>query len=191
MLALINGTGNSELYVYEVKTEDLKPLSLQFIVIIIIHLIDECSNDSKKLFKVVTSLCKAPRDEPQLPLYDDLSQLTNMFGEYFYRKIELIRNDIDNTTIDPQPVEYRRPEVKLESFTPVSDQEVHDIIMQSSNASCELDTIPTWLVKLCSNELTPILTKIINLSLEEGHVPDDENRSIKAVFKKIWPGSSL
>ena len=108
----------------------------------------------------------------QLPPHDDLSQLTNMFGEYFYRKIELIRNDIDNTTIDPQPVEYRRPEVKLESFTPVSDQEVHDIIMQSSNASCELDPIPSWLVKLCSNELTPILTKIINLSLEEGHVPD-------------------
>ena len=34
MLALLNGTGKSELYVYAVKTEDLKPLSLQFIVII-------------------------------------------------------------------------------------------------------------------------------------------------------------
>ena len=35
----------------------------------------------------------------QLPPHDDLSQLTNMFGEYFYRKIELIRNDIDNTIL--------------------------------------------------------------------------------------------
>ena len=164
-------------------------------------LIDECSNDSKKLFKVVTSLCKAPRDELQLPPHDDLSQLTNMFGEYFYRKIELIRNDIDNTTIDPQPVEYRRPEVKLESFTPVSDQEVHDIIMQSSNASCELDPIPTWLVKLCSNELTPILTKIINLSLEEGHVPDAwkiallkpflKKSGLEAVFENFRPVCNL
>ena len=164
-------------------------------------LIDECSNDSKKLFKVVTSLCKAPRDEPQLPSHDDLSQLTNMFGEYFYHKIELIRNDIDNITIDPQPVEYRRPEVKLESFTPVSDQEVHDIIMQSSNASCELDPIPTWLVKLCSNELTPILTKIINLSLEEGHVPDAwkiallkpflKKSGLEAVFENFRPVCNL
>ena len=164
-------------------------------------LIDECSNDSKKLFKVVTSLCKAPRDEPQLPSHDDLSQLTNMFGEYFYRKIELIRNDIDNITIDPQPVEYRRPEVKLESFTPVSDQEIHDIIMQSSNASCELDPIPTWLVKLCSNELTPILTKIINLSLEEGHVPDAwkiallkpflKKSGLEAVFENFRPVCNL
>ena len=164
-------------------------------------LIDECSNDSKKLFKVVTSFCKAPRDEPQLPPHDDLSQLTNMFGEYFYRKIKLIRNDIDNTTIDPQPVEYRRPEVKLESFAPVSDQEVHDIIMQSSNASCELDPIPSWLVKLCSNELTPILTKIINLSLEEGHVPDAwkiallkpflKKSGLEAVFENFRPVCNL
>ena len=33
MLALLSGTGKSELYVYAVKTEDLRPLSLQFIVI--------------------------------------------------------------------------------------------------------------------------------------------------------------
>ncbi|XP_028399903.1 chromatin assembly factor 1 subunit B-like [Dendronephthya gigantea] len=109
------------------------------------NLIDECSNDSKKLFKVVTSLCKTPRDDPQLPPHDDLCQLVNTFGEYFYRKIEIIRKDIDDITIDPQPVEYRRPDVKLESFTPLSNQEVYDIIMQSSNASCELDPIPSWL----------------------------------------------
>ena len=30
MLALLNGTAQSELYVYAVKTEDLRPLSLQF-----------------------------------------------------------------------------------------------------------------------------------------------------------------
>ena len=33
MLALLNGTGESELYVYAVKSEDLRPLPLQFIVI--------------------------------------------------------------------------------------------------------------------------------------------------------------
>ena len=33
VIALLNGTGKSELYVYAVKTEDLRPPSLQFIVI--------------------------------------------------------------------------------------------------------------------------------------------------------------
>lgn len=37
---------------------------------------------------------------------------------------------MDNIAIDPRLVEYRRPEVKLESFIPLSDQEVHDIIIQ-------------------------------------------------------------
>jgi hypothetical protein len=65
-----------------------------------------------------------------------------MFGEYFYRKVELIREDIDNIAIDLRLVEYRRPEAKLESFIPLSDKEVHDIIIESSATSCELDLIP-------------------------------------------------
>ena len=39
-----------------------------------------------------------------------------------------------------------------------------DIIMGSSNASCQLDPIPTWLLKLCGSELIPVITKMINLS---------------------------
>ncbi|KAH3771476.1 hypothetical protein DPMN_172795 [Dreissena polymorpha] len=45
-------------------------------------------------------------------------------------------------------------------------EEVEKIIMQSPNKSCELDPIPTWLLKECKTELLPILTKIINLSME-------------------------
>ena len=44
--------------------------------------------------------------------------------------------------------------------------------MKSSNATCNLDPIPTWLLKLCASELTPVIMKMINLSLSEGHVPE-------------------
>ena len=36
-----------------------------------------------------------------------------------------------------------------------------DIIMGSSNASCQLDPIPTWLLKLCGSELIPLITKML------------------------------
>ena len=40
--------------------------------------------------------------------------------------------------------------------------------MQSSNASSQLDPNPTWLVKICCDELTPVITKMVNLSISEG-----------------------
>ena len=45
-------------------------------------------------------------------------------------------------------------------------------LRQISNATCNLDPIPTWLLKLCASELTPVIMKMINLSLSEGHVPE-------------------
>ena len=43
--------------------------------------------------------------------------------------------------------------------------------MSSSNATCTLYPMPTWLIKRCSDVLTPVITQLLNLSLLEGHVP--------------------
>ena len=39
------------------------------------------------------------------------------------------------------------------------------IISKSSNASCTLDPIPTWLVKSCLDVLAPSITHVVNLSI--------------------------
>ena len=44
--------------------------------------------------------------------------------------------------------------------------------MSTFNPSCQLDPIPTSLVKNCSDVLIPVVTKMVNLSLEDGVVPD-------------------
>ena len=79
---------------------------------------------------------------------------------------------MDSIHVDPPLVHYRNPEVKLESFEILSSQDIHDVIMQLSSASCKLDPIPSWLVKICCLKLIPSITKIVNLSLQEGRVPD-------------------
>jgi hypothetical protein len=61
--------------------------------------------------------------------------------------------------------------VLLEEFTSVTEEEVKRIIEHSPNKSCELDPMPTWLLKLCLQELLPILTSIINLSLKTASMP--------------------
>ena len=53
------------------------------------ELIDQCSGDSRKLFKVVSSLCNTPQ-EYFFPPHDDSRKLAEDFVKYFCRKIELI-----------------------------------------------------------------------------------------------------
>ena len=76
------------------------------------------------------------------------------------------------TEIDSISVHFYPPQVKLENFSLISEDEIGKIIRKSSNSSCQLDPIPTWLVKLCGHELVSVLSKIVNLSFSDGNAPD-------------------
>ena len=84
----------------------------------------------------------------------------------------LFTKEIKNCTVPPHDYFVPSPSGHLQRFSPVTEEEVRAIIFSSSNASCLLDPVPTWLVKLCVNELAPIITNMINSSLENGCVPD-------------------
>ena len=57
--------------------------------------------------------------------------------------------------------------------------------MSYSNKSCELDPIPTWLLKECVHELLPVLTSLINTSLITGVFPEQrKNAIIRPLLKK-------
>ena len=57
--------------------------------------------------------------------------------------------------------------------------------MSSSNSTCSLDPNPTWLIKRCSDVLTPIITQMINLSVSEGLVPAQwKNAVVRPLLKK-------
>ena len=53
----------------------------------------------------------------------------------------------------------------------MSVNDVHNSIMTSSTASCKLDPITTRLLKRCSSEIAPVITKMINLSFPDCHFP--------------------
>ena len=46
------------------------------------------------------------------------------------------------------------------------------IIMKSPSTSCNLDPVPSWLLKIFADEFVPIITKIINVSFQNGCFPD-------------------
>ena len=147
-------------------------------------LIDQCAGDFRKLFKLVTFLCKDPSDS-DLPPHDDPVVLANKFGEFFVKKIELIKDSISNIQVNPPCSDTAAPAVKLDSFSPLSVEDVCNIISKSSNASCTQDLIPTWLVKSCLDVLAPSITQMINLSIRHAYVPDDwKSAIVKLLLKK-------
>ena len=133
---------------------------------------------------MVTFLCKDPNDS-DLPPHNDPVVLANKFGEFFVKKIELIKDSISNIQVDPPCSDTVAPAVKLDSFSPLSVEDVCNIIIKSSNASCTLDPIPTWLVKSCLDVLAPSITHMVNLSIRHAYVPDDwKSAIVKPLLKK-------
>ena len=60
---------------------------------------------------------------------------------------------------------------KLFNLEPASEDEVRKIIMKSASKSCDLDPIPTNILKALLDILIKPITTIINLSLESGTFP--------------------
>lgn len=75
----------------------------------------------------------------------------------------------------------------------VSKDEVHKIMTSTSNSFCHLDPIPSSLVKKSSTALLPILTKIINMSLQSATVPSMMKHSIviPRLKKSCFPPKDL
>ena len=143
-------------------------------------LMNECAGDAKKLYRIVNSPTKECQGM-ELPQHDNPVDLANKFGDFFSKKIELVKTEIDSISVDPPDVHFYPPQVK-------------------SNASCQLDLIPTWLVKLCCDELVPVLSKMVILSLSEGNVPELwktalvlplKKPGLDPIFKNFRPVSNL
>ncbi|KAK3109110.1 hypothetical protein FSP39_023289 [Pinctada imbricata] len=59
----------------------------------------------------------------------------------------------------------------LQEFHPASDQEVMKLIQKSPSKSCCLDPIPTNILKDSVQHFLPIITQIVNLSLDRSEFP--------------------
>ena len=75
---------------------------------------------------------------------------------------------------------------QLSSLRSATEDEIYDILSKSPPKSCELDPIPTSLLKKCANAIVPIITKIINICMETGVVPDSfKVAHVRPLLKKL------
>ena len=98
------------------------------------------------------------------------TDIADKFCAFFENKVQDIRDELDSAQCNPVVFEPFTGTL-FDSFRPATVQEVKQIILNSPSKSCDLDPIPTCLLKENLDVLLPSITNIINASLVEGVVP--------------------
>ena len=145
-----------------------------------INFVHENGNNQRKLFTATKKLL-GTTNSSCFPPHKDKFELANDMGSFFIRKIDDIRTKLDSETdtdVDPS--------VALQSSNPphshslalfcefksLTCDDVRELITSAPAKSSPLDPIPTFVIKECIDELLPILTAMINMSLQSGSFSD-------------------
>ena len=97
-------------------------------------------------------------------------KITN-FCDYFTEKIQKIRDGFD--IVGNRGFEEPKTAVQhMTSLEPATEDEILAIIPKAPSKSCELDPVPSSLLKKSASEIVPIITKIVNSSLQNGVFPE-------------------
>lgn len=138
----------------------------------------------KSLWNVINKILLRCTDK-LLPSAQNSSELSNSFASFFSDKINKRRSYLQTnpSTLSPHtPPPFSPP--TFTEFSPATTDEIAKLISSSNNSTCELDPIPTSLLKKCS-VLIPTITNIVNLSLSTGLFPDNfKSCSVHPLIKK-------
>ncbi|XP_053379322.1 E3 ubiquitin-protein ligase DZIP3-like [Mercenaria mercenaria] len=154
---------------------------------------NESTQKQKEQKEINAQESMATRDshDASRPSNSSSRELAQKFCDFFIEKTENIRNDIishsqtDCNSVDFHCSEHQEVANYLIDLASTTTEEVKQIIQKPPNKSCELDPLPTWLLKKCLDELLPLITNIINTSMELGYVPKEfKSARIRPLLKK-------
>ena len=73
-----------------------------------------------------------------------------------------------------QGASYNEP--KFSSFTPLTKDQVQELILSAPTKHCSLDPIPTSLLKASVDIVSPVITKVVNNSITSGKCHKSSSR---------------
>ena len=154
--------------------------------------VKESKDDPKALFRLTRNMMGNSGDKI-LPVHTCKRKLANDFSAFFTNKILNIRSELGLTdTHKGGSVTNCFSGVPLNTFMDATEAEILNIIKLSPVKSCELDPLPTWLLKECKAELVPLITDIVNMSLRESMFPKSlKTALIRPLLKKTGLDSDI
>ena len=84
-------------------------------------------------------------------------------------KIERIRTSTSASS--PPRIDDRIDSELLSEFQPVTTDEIAKLLVKSPAKQCLLDPAPTWLIKQCSDIVSPVIAAIRNASFDQVTFP--------------------
>jgi hypothetical protein len=166
-------------------------------------LVSESEGDSKKLYSTVSKILGRDKDNP-LPNSDSDESLANEFNDFFINKIQTIRDELDNTTIEApltNEIENKENITEMNQFKSLTSDEVTKLISCSKSTTCATDILPTHKLKQYLPHLISVITCIINTSLASGVFPQSwkcavvkpllKKQNLPLEFKNYRPISNL
>ena len=149
--------------------------------------ITENSSNYKQIYEICNYLLGRTKDSPMPPGVTN-KDLAHRFNNFFIDKITKIRNDlIGKQQHLPLYVETPGPlnTNKLCRFQPITLSNLQKIIWSTPNKSCDLDPIPTSLLKQILPSIVTTIADIINTSLKDGSFPESFKRAlVRPLLKK-------
>ena len=149
--------------------------------------VEECGRDQKLVFGVARQLLH--QGKSGLPTHTSGALLAESFASFFETKITKIRDALSSTDVcsgifvDTDVLSS--PVQDVTCFKPLDEDEVEKLVRNSPDKSCNLDPLPTWLLKCCLSELLPLIRAIVNQSLERTIVPPTLKKAlVRPLLKK-------
>ena len=196
---------DSDLAVFKVKRNAVNNLMNKARQAFYTKLIEDNSCNQRKLFRVSKRLFNQSQGD-ELPPNLHAPTFANDVGKYFVSKIDAIQRQIDADITEllastSTPANgFTRSTPSLSAFKILSANSVKSLIHNSTLKSCPLDPMPSRSVSRC-DALLPIITMIINKSLEAGHFPESWKEAVVCpllkkpgldiIFKNFRPVSNL
>ena len=133
------------------------------------NLLTKAGRDQKKLTSATNKIlgCSNKKCYPEA---ESNQQLANRFMDFFTTKAHNVHVELLDSRSD-QYEDFPINPPTLINFGNTNCDEVEKTISNLPNKQCILDPIPTYILKKHSSILAPFITKVINLSLESGHIP--------------------
>ena len=135
-------------------------------------IIQESSNNPQTLFNTVNKLLhKGVLAEYPSGCASD-GDLANKFLDFFDEKITVLRNSLDSTSDIVVESDAIVHQCALSCFKSVSLSDVSELLSRIAIKSCSLDSVPASVLQQCTSVLLPVMTQIVNQSLNLAAFPD-------------------
>ena len=131
------------------------------------------TKEIRKCFsKLLISYYKGNKNPVSLHQHRVTNLLMN-FAAFFHEKISKMRCSLSHDSesiINPLP-DLSCCQSELTDFCTVNTNDIRKYLVSSGIKTCDLDPLPSILLRECLDTLLPVITRIVNLSPITGNVP--------------------